>query len=296
MATVANLVDEVISMLQGYTRGFDQATHLAATVTAGDLTWTVGDATQLSRGLVEVESELVWVDSVSTSTNQATVAPYGRGFQGTTAASHNQNVRVVFNPQFPRKRVFDAINQTVLACTPDLFSVSTTTFTYTDAVTSYQLPAAAAEVLSVSWAVPGPSSNWQPVSNWAFDKNANTSVFASGRAIFLGDLIMPGRTVQVTYAGDLSEYASEAVQVTSNGLAASAADVLTFGAASRLLMAQDAVRLNPAAVSANALDDKSQVGSSAAVARQLYQMHKQRLGEERMKLLDNVTTYAHYQR
>lgn len=296
MATVSNVMDDVLSMLQGWTRTLDQSTHITAAVSAGDLTWSVADATQVSRGVAEIDSELVWVDSVNRSTNQITVAPYGRGFRGTTAASHSQNARLVFSPITPRIAVFNAVNDTLLACTPDLFQVASTTFTYLSAVAAYALPADSGDVLSVTWQVPGSSGVWEPVRRWVVDSTANTGVYATGRSISLYDAILPGRTVQVAYTKDLTPYAAESDNVTVSGLPATAVDVLKFGAAARVVAGLDAVRIAPSAVSVNQLDDKGQVGSAGALSQRLYLMHRQRLDEEHRKLLDAYPVTIHYQR
>ena len=78
MSTFVNLIDETNLALTGYTNRQDQATFLTADIGSTDTTFTVADGTVLTRGLVEIDDELIWVDSFDRTTNTATIPGYGR--------------------------------------------------------------------------------------------------------------------------------------------------------------------------------------------------------------------------
>jgi len=80
MTLFVDLIDETALSLTGYTNRQDQATYLTAPMSATDLTFTVADGTVLTRGLVEIDDELIWVDSFDRTSNVATIPSYGRGF------------------------------------------------------------------------------------------------------------------------------------------------------------------------------------------------------------------------
>ena len=105
MATFSDIVNEVQIRLSGYSQRQDQATHLTAALTSSGLSLTVADGSVLSRGLVEIDDELLWVASFDRTTGVATVAPYGRGFRGTTATTHASGSRVTIAPSFPRSLI-----------------------------------------------------------------------------------------------------------------------------------------------------------------------------------------------
>ena len=113
MSTFSQLTDQTLMQLYGYTTLQDQATYLTGALSATGLTVNVDDATAVSRGIVEIGDEIIWVDSLDSSAGTLTVPPYGRGFRGTTASAHSIGDRVVSSPMFPRQMVKDALNDAI---------------------------------------------------------------------------------------------------------------------------------------------------------------------------------------
>lgn len=58
-------------------------------------------AGEISRGLIEVDDELMLVQKVSQSDGIVTLLPGGRGFRS-VAATHSAGALVTNNPKFPR--------------------------------------------------------------------------------------------------------------------------------------------------------------------------------------------------
>jgi hypothetical protein len=54
----------------------------------------LGSTENLGKGTVEIDEELLWIDSFDRIANTATVSPYGRGYLGTTAATHTVDTKV----------------------------------------------------------------------------------------------------------------------------------------------------------------------------------------------------------
>lgn len=125
MTLFSELIDETSLSLTGYTNRQDQATFLTSPMAATDLTFVVADGTVLTRGLVEIDEELIWVDSFDRTSNTATIPAYGRGFRDTTAAVHTAGTRVTITPSFPRSVIRRNLQQAIDAVYPDLFGVST---------------------------------------------------------------------------------------------------------------------------------------------------------------------------
>src|SRR5258707_14621243 len=100
----------------GFTRDQQQVSELAAPMAPGDTSFTVDSNTvrNISRGLVEIDDELILVKAVDQTTNVASVIGLtnGRGREGTTAASHSTNPIVTMSPAIPPIRITEAINQT----------------------------------------------------------------------------------------------------------------------------------------------------------------------------------------
>jgi hypothetical protein len=175
--TYASMVDEILLNLSGYTLRQDRLTHLTQEVTSSGLTLSLGSTTNIGKGVVEIEDELIWLDSYDRVSSSATIAPYGRGYNGTTAATHALNTKVTIAPTFPRATVKKAINDTINAVFPQLFSVGTYEFNYNPAISAYQIPTEVETILYISRSISGSSKEWLPVRNWRHDPLANSTAF-----------------------------------------------------------------------------------------------------------------------
>jgi hypothetical protein len=297
--TYANMIDEALLNLSGYTMRQDRSTHLTQEISASALTLNLADVSNIGKGVVEIDDELLWIDSYDRVSNTATVAPYGRGYNGTTAAVHTVNSRVTVAPTFPKAVAKKAINDTIDAVFPQLFATGVHVFNFNSAKTTYSLPAEAETILYVSWQPTGSTEEWMPLRNWRQDPLANTTAFASGNSISVYDNIQSGRKIQVYYSkkpATLSASAGSAVFETVTGLPSSCKDVILYGASYRLASFIDPGRLNYSSAEADNADTKIQYGSGASTARFMLGLYQQRLNEEAGKLRDVYPTRIHYTR
>jgi hypothetical protein len=297
--TYASMVDEILLNLSGYTLRQDRLTHLTQEVTSSGLTLNLGSTTNIGKGVVEIEDELIWLDSYDRVSSSATIAPYGRGYNGTTAATHALNTKVTIAPTFPRATVKKAINDTINAVFPQLFSVGTYEFNYNPAISAYQIPAEVETILYISRSISGSSKEWLPVRNWRHDPLANSTAFSTGNTVSIYDAVEAGRKVQVYYTkkpATLEASAPSAVFETVTGLPSSCKDVIIYGAAYRLAAFIDPGRLNYSSAEADNADTKIQYGSGASTARFMLSLFQQRLQEESGKLKDVYPTRIHYTR
>jgi hypothetical protein len=301
VATLSNLIDEVKANLQGYTLNQDRITYVAnpSGITASDVSIKVGSQENLSKGIVEIDDELIYVDSFDKTTSTLNVIPsgFGRGFQGTEAASHAQNAPVILSPTFPRASIKKAINDTIGSLFPKLWGTASTTFTFNGVVNTYTLPANAEEVLSVSWQSVGSSKEWYPVKRWRPDPMANTGAFTSGHTITVYDGITPGRTVQVYYTKEPSLLVNNSDEFTTvTGLTESCRDVVALGAAYRLLSYIDPGRINLASAESDTADSKLPSTAGTSASRYIFALYQQRLNEEAGKLQGKFPTKIRYNR
>lgn len=297
--TYASMVDEILMNLSGYTLRQDRTTHLTQDIDTSELTLHLGSVTNIGKGIVEIDDELLWIDTYDRTSNTATAAPYGRGYNGTAAATHTTNTKVTVAPTFPKATVKKAINDTIDAVFPQLFAVGTYTFRYNPAVSSYQIPADVQTVLYTSWSVTGSSKEWLPLKGWRHDPLANTTAFPNGNSISIYDRIEAGRTIQIYYIKKpttLSSSADSAVFETVTGLPSSCKDVIIYGASYRLASFIDPGRLNYSSAEADNADTKIQYGSGASTARFMLSLFTQRLTEESSKLKDVYPSRIHYTR
>jgi len=297
--TYADLVNEISLNLSGYTLRQDRTTHLTQAINDSELTLNFGSVTNIGKGTVEIDDELLWLDTYDRVSNSAVVAPYGRGYYGTAKTSHAVNSKVTIAPTFPRATIKKAINDTIDAVFPQLFGVGVHTFNFNTVKTTYALPADVETILYISWKSTGPSEEWVPLRNWRADPLANTTAFTTGQSVSIYDRVDAGRTVQVFYTKKpttLSASASTDVFETVTGLPSSTKDVIIYGASYRLSSFIDPGRLNYSSAEADNADTKIQYGAGASTARFLLALYQQRLKEESMKLRDVYPTRIHYTR
>jgi hypothetical protein len=301
VAILSDLIDEVKANLQGYTLNQDRITYVANTngINATDVSIQVGSQDNLSKGIVEIDDELIYIDSFDKTTSTLNVIPsgFGRGFQGTQAAPHAKFAPVILSPTFPRASIKKAINDTIGSLFPKLWGTASTTFTFNGVVNTYTLPAEAEEVLSVSWQSVGSSQEWYPVKRWRPDPMANTGSFTSGHTITVYDGITPGRTVQVYYTKEPSLLVDNNDEFTTvTGLTESCRDVVALGAAYRLLSYIDPGRINLASAESDTADSKLPSTAGTSASRYIFALYQQRLNEEAGKLQGKFPTKIRYNR
>lgn len=296
MTTFVDLIDEVNLSLTGYTNRQDQATYLLGNITSTATSFQVADGTVLTRGLVEIDDELIWVDKFDRTTNTATVAPYGRGFRNTDASAHTAGTRVTIAPSFPRSVIRKSINQAIDAIYPDLFGTYYTQFPFVAARTTYALPQEAIDVLGISWQAIGPSLEWLPIRHYRVDRMANPITWNTGKTISITDGIVPGRTIMITYTKKPSTLQYDTDDFTMTGLPESAREVIILGAAWRIVAYLDLGRIPAATAEADAQQSQDPIGSATNLSRYMYQLYQQRLAVEVRRQQEQYPPRTHYSR
>ena len=300
MPTLNEMVDEVRANLQGYALRQDRITYVAdaAGLTTTSTSITVGSSNNLAKGVIEIDDELIWIDSFTTASNVLNVIPgFGRGYQGTTAAPHAQYAQVTLSPTFPRNSIKKAINDTINSFYPKLWIASAYTFTFNASQTTYALPDDAEDILFISWQTTGSSQEWLPVNRWRLDTMANSATFNSQNTINIYENVQPGRTIQVYYTSTpntLDANTDDFADVT--GLPESSKDVVILGASYKLLSYLDAGRINLSSAEADLNDGKLPSSAGVAASRYIFALFQQRLNEEALKLADKYPIRIHYTR
>jgi hypothetical protein len=200
-------------------------------------------------------------------------------------------------PTFPRTTIKKAINDTINSLYPNLWAISSYTFTFNASVTTYALPDDVEDVLYISWQTTGSSQEWLPLRRWRLDNFANSATFNTNATLNIYDNVQPGRTVQVYYtttANTLDANTDDFADVT--GLPQSAQDVVTLGASYKLLSFLDAGRINLTSAEADNADSKTPSTAGVSASRYIFALYQQRLNEEALKLKDKYPIRIHYTR
>ncbi len=299
MATLNQLTDQTIGEVNAYVKNQESVTIITNTATSGDITLTVDDTTALSKGIVELNDELIYLKKVIAASGTVQVLgiagnAVGRGWRATTATSHPSGSIVRNNPIFPRTQVKRAILETIKGM--NFPCISNTTFTFNGSDYSYIMPDALEDITGISWDVPDSTGVWSIIKNYRVDKNyydATTNTIK--QALILKESPMPGRTVNVQYT-KLPTTITDNQELTVSGLPASCEDVVRLGAMYRLLSTVDPGKVIATSVSADALDQPVSAGASTTAAKYLFQLYSVRLAEETAKQQANFLNTIQYQR
>jgi len=295
--TFQNLIDDVQLDLAGFTYRQDRVTYITAAITATDLTIKVSSTENIGKGIVEIDDEMMWVDSYDRQSNTITIAPFGRGYNATTAATHAVNAKMTIAPTYPRQAVKRAINDTINAVYPKVFGIGSTTASFLASRTTYSLPSNAIQILSMAWQSVGPTKEWLPIRQWRWDPIANTTAFTTGKTVSIYDNVLPGRTIQIVYAALPVNFTNLTDDMeTTTLLPSSMRDVLVYGAAWRLSSYIDPARISISSPQSDEIDAKRPYGTGSNVTKQLQTLYMMRLEEESLKQKLQYPTRVHYSR
>ena len=297
MATLNQLTEQTLGEINGYVRNQESLTYATNVVDSDDLSITVDDASAISKGIIEIDDELIYVKKsiaasgtlqvLGTAANQV-----GRGWRATTATSHVSGSVVRNNPLFPRTQVKRAILETIKGMTFPV--ISNETFTFNGSDYSYVMPDSLVDITGVSWELPDSTGVWALIKRWRLDTNYLNGA-TTGQALILNEAPMPGQTVRVQYT-KYPTTITDNQELTVSGLPSSCEDVVRLGAMYRLLSTVDPGKVIATSVSADALDQPVSAGASTNTAKYIFQLYTVRLAEEVSKQQANFLNTIQYSR
>lgn len=263
---------------------------LAAAIDADDTTLafsnavTFHDGSRLSVGLEDMH-----VVTAATSGSSATVI---RAMDGSEAAAHAIGDLVLIHPTWSNWDIAQAVNDELHALsapTNGLFRIQSVDFDYQPAVQGYDL-AGLTDYLDI-WRVrhdtSGPENDWPVLrrSDWTVDRAADTTDFASGTGLVLHVPAEAGQKVRVSYKATFDELTAldDDVEAVS-GLHAQAHEILSLGAAIRLLGGLEAQRAYTTTQADTRYAAEVPPRTAAAAIVPLVEQREERIREEQSRL------------
>lgn len=299
MTTFDQLTRRVRQQLLGFAMNQESVSSLASAMGASDTTFTADaeSVINLSRGLVEIDDELILIKKWDQSSGLVTVmgSTGGRGYEGTVAASHAQNALIVSSPAFPKARIKEAINDTILSLYSDLVVFGSTELTKLAPVVEYELPAATEGVWYVTAQTIGPSKVAQPLPNWRYNPKARTSNFASGKSIQVFDAVTPGQAIKVVYSTTPTALVAGTDDITASGYPERYTDLVVYGACKRLIPGLEVARLQLQSIETTERAALVPPQSAAKAASLYASLYAERLEQERSLQFDEVPNFATFQ-
>jgi hypothetical protein len=297
MATLNELVEQTIGEIGTYVKNQESVTIITNPATATDLTLTVDDASSISKGIVEIDEELLYVKKSVAASGTIQILgvagnPVGRGWRSSGATSHVAGSVVRNNPIFPKNQVKRAILETIKGMNFPV--IANETFVFDGADYSYVMPDSLIDVTGISWEVPDGTGVWDILKRWRLDTNYVVDGVTK-QALILNEAPMPGQNVRVQYTKYPTTITSNQ-DLTASGLPASCEDVVRLGAMYRLLSTVDPGKVTATSISADVLDQPVSAGASTNTAKYIFQLYTVRLAEETAKQQANFLNIIQYQR
>jgi len=187
--------------------------------------------------VIEVEEELMMVQTVDTTLKTATVI---RGWLGTTAASHNSNLPIYVNPRVSRDDILNLFNDCLTAVFPAIYKVSTTTASYDTNTIGYNVPSDVSKILSITYQLNSTAEQWEQIGDYELVQNLATSDFAGGNAVMIRKSLPSSASIRITYASPFTRFTSESNDMTSHaGLEEYMTDLLFYFSMNRLMVQEE---------------------------------------------------------
>lgn len=298
MTTFDGVITRIRQQAMGYAKDQPPVSELAGNVLATDTTIPADPTTvtALSRGLIEIDDELILIKSYDRGSGVVQVmgSINGRGAEGTVPAAHSAHALITADPRFPRARMKEAVNDVITSLYPQLCVFDTVEITNTAEVYEYAMPADALDVWAVASKTIGPTQVWTQGLNFRFNPTADTSSFPSGKSIQLFDAVTPGMTMLIKYVKAPQALSLGSDDFTASGLPERCVDLVVWGAAARLLPAYEAARLQQTTVESTERAALVPVSSATKTAQYYMAMYQQRLGEERARMFEENPQPIYY--
>lgn len=252
MTTIATFRDRISRRLLGQeTPLIDRLTAAISSTSAETCTVEWGNAGLAEGSIIEIDSEQMYVVSLSTLT-----VTMLRGWNGTTAATHADNSLVYINPRFTIATLLELIEEELHSWPVQLGKVATEEVSITKGEVQAELTVATGlEVVRILNAQIFHDSRSTIDRRDSVDvkliRDTDEDEFTSGWAIQVGSTYANSRTVQVDY---LTRFDTSALTTTSTdlqtgvGLTDSQLDILLHGVMWRALVTREAGRTAESAV------------------------------------------------
>lgn len=286
MTTLSDIAEAARAEVYGYTVTQEPVTYLTAPLPEDGLAISVVTANGFSRGIVQVDSELLMVEAVDRPSNTMHLTSLnGRGIRSTSSSSHPIGATVTMSPVIPKAMAQEAVAE-ALRADSGLFAVSQIVFPYVSTRNSYPLPSDFREVLSLQWLPPGPDLVWQPIRRWSADRYSG--------ALLVGEAPVPGHSVRVTYSKDPIVPDHMSADFTDTGLPYSCVDVIRWSAAWRLVSFLEPYTVVTRSAESDARDRQNGTGNKLRAAQYLLGMYQTRLDEEVRNLQRMYPSRVHF--
>lgn len=284
MSTAGALINRVSRQLLSGT--VEERNKLATTVNSAATSIVMTYALNSIRAgaVFEIDSELMYVWSVDTTTLTATVE---RAYAGTTAAAHTSGAIVVYNPRFPQQQLLDVLNQDIDDLSSPLnalYRVITVDLSYNGSDRQINIPSASSIIDLIDVRLRYLSDDFVALRGTRLARDLPTADFASTFAITLDQRTMAG-TLRVRYRAPFVRATTTADNLqTVSFLPVSMEDILEYGMMSRMLAPREVKRNFTESQGDTRRSDEVPAGAVSGSVANILRLRRDRIIAEAAKL------------
>jgi hypothetical protein len=291
MSTVGTVIDRTVRQLMSGTVEERNKTVSAITATATSVSFQYDLGGIRPGGVIQIDSELMYVWEISAGSKSATVE---RGWNGTTAAAHVASSVATVDPKFPRAQILEAINAELddLASPMNgLFQIKTMEMNYNGSDIMVNLPTTDKIIDLISVSVRFISTDYPKIRRVRLIRDLPSDDFNSGCAIRLDEEVRAGRMV-IVYKTPFVNVTTEAQNVQNiAGLPTSCEDILIMGAQIRLVSPREVKRNFTESQGDTRRPEEVPSGSVGNSITNLLRMRRDRITSEAAKLARQYPTF-----
>ena len=184
--------------------------------------------------VLEIEQELVMVESINTVSKEMTIE---RGRLGSTAAEHLNDTDIILKPKYPRLNLANAIGDQIIGLYPALYAVKKTTLT-TSATQFVEMPAGTQRILQAK--IDTSTSSTTVYEDIALELLTDFTPSSTEAAVQFPSQPSSGKSVYVVYASKFTRPSAETDDLnTVSGLEDFHEQIVMVGAVAQLLSELD---------------------------------------------------------
>ena len=284
MSTAGALINRVSRQLLSGT--IEERNKLATTVNSAATSIVMTYALNSIRAgaVFEIDSELMYVWSVDTTTFTATVE---RAYAGTTVAAHTSGAIVTYNPRFPQQQLLDVLNQDIDDLSSPLnglYRVITVDLSYNGSDRQINIPSASSIIDLIDVRLRYLSDDFVALRGTRLARDLPTADFASTFAITLDSRTMAG-TLRVRYRAPFVRVTTTADNLqTVSFMPISMEDILEYGIMARMLAPREVKRNFTESQGDTRRSDEVPVGAVSGSASSVLRLRRDRIIAEAAKL------------
>lgn len=291
MSTVGTVIDRTLRQLMSGTIEERNKLSIAVSATATSVTAVYDLGGIRPGGIIQIDSELMYVWEISAGSKSMTVE---RGWNGTTAAAHTANAIITVDPKFPRAQILEAINAELddLASPMNgLFQIKTMELNYNGTDIMVNLPITDKIIDLISVSVRYISTDYPKIRRCRLIRDLPNDDFNSGYAVRFDEAVDAGRMI-VVYKTPFINVTTESQNLQNvAGVPSTCEDILIMGAQIRLISPREIKRNFTESQGDTRRADEVPAGSVGNSITNLLRMRRDRITSEAAKLKRQYPTF-----